>query len=130
MIWNLEGSKRNKPLQSTFQGLVLFVAMFSLAAISEADEFSSRLESHFNSDSSYRFINYESVNQAHADEYGSMRYLVMDFDLRVASNDVQSSIHQICNIVLADRQLVKDISRNGYDMLSVSFDRQSQYDCL
>ncbi|KZY60391.1 hypothetical protein A3740_13735 [Oleiphilus sp. HI0068] len=130
MIWNLEERKSNKSLQSILQGLVLFAMMFSLAAVAEADELSSRLESHFNADSSYRFINYESVNQVHADEYGSMRYLVMDFDLRLASNDLQGSIHQICNTVLADRQLIKDLSRHGYDMVSVSFDRQSQYDCL
>ncbi|WP_156490476.1 hypothetical protein, partial [Oleiphilus sp. HI0086] len=61
MIWNLEERKSNKSLQSILQGLVLFAMMFSLAALAEADELSSRLESHFNADSSYRFINYESV---------------------------------------------------------------------
>lgn len=116
--------------QNAFQGSLLFVMMGLLATVSEADELSSRLESHFNSSDAVRFLNYERVDQAHADEYGGMRYLVMDFDLRTASNDIQSSIYQICNTVLADQQLIQDLSHNGYDMVSVSFDRQSQYDCL
>lgn len=118
--------------QKAFQGIVLFIMMFSLASVSEADELSSRLQSHFNSDSftqNMRFVDYESVEQAHADEFGGMRYLVMDFDL-LAINDEQYSVHQICNAVLADRQLIQDLSHDGYHMLSVSFDRQSQYDCL
>ena len=121
---------KESALQTVFQGAVLFAMMFSLATVSEADELSSRLESHFFEDNSVRFVDYESVEQAHVDEYGGMRYLVMDFDLLVASNDLQTNIHQICNTVLSDGQLVQDLSHSGYDMVSVSFDRQSQYDCL
>jgi hypothetical protein len=124
--------KKEGVLQNAFQGLLLFAMMFSLATVTEADELSSRLQSHFNSDSSsqdVRFLNYESVDQVHADEFGGVRYLVMDFDLLTASNNIQSNIHQICNTVLSDRQLIKDLSHDGYDMVSVSFDRQSQYDC-
>lgn len=119
-------------IQKAFQGMILFTMMFSLAAVAEADELSSRLKSHFETGSfeqSVRFLNYESIKQAHTDEFGGMRYLVMDFDL-LAVNDIQYSVHQICNTVLADRQLVSDLSHDGYDMVSVSFDRQSQYDCL
>lgn len=117
-------------MQTVVQGVVLFLLMFSLASMSDADELSSRIESHFNAQSDYRFLAYESIDQAHADEYGSMRYLVMDFDITLASNDIQGDIHSICSVVLNDRELIRDLSRSGYDMVSVSFDRQSQYDCL
>ena len=116
-------------LNTAVQGFILFVLMFSIASISEADELTSALESHFD-ESSYRFLDYESINQAHADEYGSMRYLVMDFDLALASADLQSNIHNICSRVLKDQHLLRQLSDAGYDMVSVSFDRQSQYDCL
>ena len=105
----------------------------TIFGINNTDELASRLHSHFNansSDISARFINYERIDQLHTDEFGGMRYLVMDFKLLTASNDLQGSIHQICNTVLADRELIRDLSHNGYDMVSVSFDRQTQYDCL
>ena len=121
---------KQSAMQTVVQGVVLFVVMLSLATVSDADELSSRLESHFDSDGAYRFLAYESIDQSHADEFGSMRYLVMDFDLRVASHDVQGSIYNICNKVLKDQYLLKELSNSGYDMVSVSFDRQSQYDCL
>ena len=117
-------------LNKKIQSMVLFFAMFSLAAMSEADELSTALESHFDHQATFKYLNYESVNQAHADEYGSMRYLVMDFDLALASSDLQGSIHSICSSLLKDQQLIRRLSDAGYDMVSVSFDRQSQYDCL
>ena len=44
MIRNMAASKQtSSTLSSLFQGFVLFIMMFSLAAVSEADERSSRL---------------------------------------------------------------------------------------
>jgi len=128
-------------LNTAVQGLVLFGLMFSLANISEADELSSKLESQFDNLAAYKYLDYEVVEQAHADEYGSMRYLVMDFESdnvgneMIASNslqgrDLQNGVHTICSTVLKDQGLLRTLSEAGYDMVSVSFDRQSQYDCL
>jgi len=119
-------TKLNKGIQT----FVLFVAMFSLASVSEADELSTALQAHFDNGSALKYVTYESIDQAHADEYGSMRYLVMDFELALASTDLQGSIHHICSSVLEDKNLISRLSAAGYDMVSVSFDRQSQYDCL
>ena len=119
-------TKFNKMIQT----FVLFFAMFSLAAVSEADELSTALEAHFDNESALRYVAYESIDQVHADEYGSMRYLVMDFELALASTDLQGSIHDICSKVLRDKGLISRLSAAGYDMVSVSFDMQSQYDCL
>jgi hypothetical protein len=117
-------------LNKIIQTFVLFLVMFSLAAVSEADELSTALEAHFDNGSALTYVNYESIDQAHADEYGSMRYLVMDFKLAFASADLQGNIHDICSSVLKDKNLISRLSAAGYDMVSVSFDRQSQYDCL
>jgi len=127
---NAKRFSRMTTFNKVIQTFVLFVAMFSLAAVSEADELSTALQTHFDSQSAFKYINYESVDQAHADEYGSMRYLVMDFTSALASIDLQSSIHHICSSVLKDQSLIRRLSDAGYDMVSVSFDRQSQYDCL
>ncbi len=57
MIRNMAASKQtSSSLSSLFQGFVLFIMMFSLAAVSEADERSSRLESHFDADSAYSYF--------------------------------------------------------------------------
>jgi len=117
-------------LNKMIQALVLFVAMFSLAAMSEADELSTALEAHFDNELALKYVTYESIDQVHADEYGSMRYLVMDFELALASADLQGNIHRICSSVLEDKSLISRLSAAGFDMVSVSFDRQSQYDCL
>jgi len=112
------------------QSSLLFLGMLTLATISEADEISEVLASHFSGNSEIRYIDYESIDQVHADEYGSMRYLVMDFDIAKVMHDEQSSIHTICSRVLNDRPLIHSLSNAGYDMIAVSFDRRSQFDCL
>jgi hypothetical protein len=32
--------------------------------------------------------------------------------------------------LLKDRELIRSLSDSGYDMVSVAFDRKSQFDCL
>ncbi len=127
---------KRSTLNSSIQSALLFGLMFSLASLSEANEqtggdaVSQRLASHFDAAQDYRYLDYERVEHAHADEYGNMSYFVMDFDAHLAWAHLQDSIHQICSKVLADRGLIKTLSDQGYDMVSVSFDRESQYDCL
>ena len=117
-------------LNKAIQAFVLFMTMFFLAVVSEADELSTELQSHFESERPLKYVTYESIDKAHADEYGSMRYLVMDFELALANTDLQGSIRHICSVVLENENLLSRLSAEGYDMVSVSFDRQSQYDCL
>ena len=68
--------------------------------------------------------------QPSADEQHSEKFMVLDFELQNGAQDLQASIHSICNTVLSDRVLIEQLSNNGYDMISVSFDANSQYDCL
>ena len=120
----------SRNIKHVIQSLVLLFAMLAIATNSDADPLSSSLSSHFSGQNGLKFIDYEVIEQAHADEYGSMRYLVMDFDLAQVTLDEQSSIHNICSKVLNDHTLLRTLSNAGYDMIAVSFDQQSQYDCL
>lgn len=117
-------------MKDVLQGLMLFVSMFALATLAEADEIESTLQERFEQLTEVQFLSYESVEQTHADDFGAYRYLVMDFNASLASASVQSNIHSICSTLLKDLDLIRKLSDQGYDMISVSFDRQSQYDCL
>jgi len=113
------------------QGLALCAGLFLISLASEADEIGELLNSHFQQTQSIHLLGYERIEQANVDEYGAMNYLVMDFDPRIATRaGVQASVHSICSSLLSDMTLIQRLSRAGYDMLSVSFDRKSQYDCL
>lgn len=110
------------------------VALFTLlSASSHADELQTVLSSAFPTTSPVAFVKHESVIQPLADEQGSEKYMVLDFAVNSESLDdqqLQASIHTICTTVLTDRALIEQLSNNGYDMISVSFDASSQYDCL
>ena len=60
------------------------------------------------------------------------KYLIVDF--RSDRNDTREQqiarVHRICKTLLTNRELISDLSRQGYDMVSVAFDRHFQYDCI
>lgn len=60
------------------------------------------------------------------------KYLIVDFRFQTppANEQLQASVHKICMTLIRDRDLIQTLSDSGYDMVSVAFDRQSQYDCL
>lgn len=60
------------------------------------------------------------------------KYLIVDFRLNgdPGTEQLQSSVHKVCMAMLKDRDLIRDLSNQGYDMVSVAFDRRSQFDCL
>lgn len=60
------------------------------------------------------------------------KYLIVDFRFTTppANEQLQASVHKICMTLIRDRDLIQTLSDSGYDMVSVAFDRQSQYDCL
>lgn len=117
-------------MKEVIQSLMLFVFMWSTSFVADADPISQTLESHFQHSPDIHFLSYEKVEQSKPDAFGSYRYLVMDFQTTPNNPSIQSSIHSICSTVLNDLQLIRKLSNEGYDMISVSFDRQSQYDCL
>ncbi|KMQ73374.1 hypothetical protein [Marinobacter subterrani] len=81
------------------------------------------------------YIGYESVERQDipASAPVDRKYLIVDFRLtssQVASEQLQASVHKVCMTLLKDRELIRQLSDSGYDMVSVAFDRRSQFDCL
>lgn len=81
------------------------------------------------------YIGYESVEREDipASAPVERKYLIVDFRFAAgepASEELQASVHKVCMALLQDRELIRDLSRAGYDMVSVAFDRHTQFDCL
>lgn len=60
------------------------------------------------------------------------KFLIVDFRFNQdPGHDArQARVHTICMTMLGDQDLMQRLTRKGYDMVSVAFDRKSQYDCL
>ena len=119
---------------ATIKGLgVRALATASLALLagqSVADPLDQHLQSAFPSQSPV-YIGYESIkgpNSAH----DGQQYLVLDFRFvqQPREPDLQASISQICHTLLHDHDLLRKLDSQGYNMISVAFNRQYQYDCL
>lgn len=81
------------------------------------------------------YIGYESVEREDIPEFAAVdrKYLVVDFRFKgqlPPTEQLQASVHKVCMTLLKDHQLIQSLSDSGYDMVSVAFDRQSQFDCL
>lgn len=81
------------------------------------------------------YIGYESIIREDIPVAATVdrKYLIVDF--RFASGEppseqLQASVHKVCMTLLKDRDLIRNLSESGYDMVSVAFDRRSQFDCL
>lgn len=87
----------------------------------------------FAEESDIKFVGHESIQRDQADLYGNEKYLILDFQNTAPFVDeiqLQANISQICKTVFGNRALIKNLSDEGYDMISVSFESSSQYDCL
>ena len=80
------------------------------------------------------YIGYESVERQTIPVSSTVerKYLIVDFRLNgdPGTEQLQASVHKVCMAMLKDRDLIRDLSNQGYDMVSVAFDRRSQFDCL
>lgn len=81
------------------------------------------------------YIGYESVEREDIPELAAVdrKYLIVDFRFngqQPAVEQLQARVHKVCMTLLQNRELVRSLSDSGYDMVSVAFDRQSQFDCL
>ncbi|MAL97209.1 MAG: hypothetical protein CL583_02045 [Alteromonadaceae bacterium] len=78
------------------------------------------------------FTGFETAAEALPDAPGADKYLVLDFRFAEPQPEeqLQASIHRICQTVLLNQQLVKTLSDDGFNRLAVAFDRESQYDCF
>ena len=115
----------------------LLLSALSLAAqadnIAKTNNIDTVLSTAFPAESSIAFVKHASVVQASSSAEQTEKYMVLDFkvDNEILNNEqLQASIHSICNTVLTDYTLIEQLSNSGYDMISVSFDALNQYDCL
>lgn len=80
------------------------------------------------------YIGYESVEREAIPVSSAVdrKYLIVDFRLKdnPDTEQLQASVHKVCMAMLKNRDLIRDLTDQGYDMVSVAFDRQSQFDCL
>ncbi|MGM0767839.1 MAG: hypothetical protein ACQEV6_07430 [Pseudomonadota bacterium] len=80
------------------------------------------------------YIGYESVEREDipASALVDRKYLIVDFRFpsQPGEDQLQASVHKVCMTLLKNRDLIRTLSDSGYDMVSVAFDRQSQFDCL
>ncbi|MBE0484676.1 hypothetical protein [Marinobacter sp.] len=81
------------------------------------------------------YIGYESVEREDIPELAAVdrKYLIVDFrftEPQPAVEYLQAGVHKVCMTLLKNEGLVRSLSDSGYDMVSVAFDRQSQFDCL
>ncbi len=80
------------------------------------------------------YIGFDSVEREDIPEASGVdrKYLIVDFRSSEARSREQqvAQVHRICHTLMTDTDLVRDLTRRGYDMVSVAFDRDYQYDCL
>ena len=108
--------------------LVLLLA--SWAGPATADRLDERLTRTFPTQSPV-YIGYERIsgpNTAH----DHRQYLILDFRFvnKPDHKHLQAAVARICHRVLRDRPLLRELDHQGYDEISVAFDRHYQYDCL
>ncbi|EON91156.1 hypothetical protein MARLIPOL_15212 [Marinobacter lipolyticus SM19] len=80
------------------------------------------------------YIGYESVEREDIPVSAPVdrKYLIVDFRFPSSADDeqLQASVHKVCMALLKNRDLIRTLSDSGYDMVSVAFDRRSQFDCM
>lgn len=110
-----------------------FLAAMALSASARAENIDLLLSSLFQTDGP-TYIGATSVNRDDIPDSANYakKYLIVDFRFRQQPPDssLQASIHTICMAMIRDHDLMQRLTHQGYDMVSVAFDRRSQYDCL
>jgi hypothetical protein len=115
--------------------LTTLLILFGLSAPAKAESNIDLLMSEVFPQSQAAYIGYESIERQDIPESSSVerKYLIVDFrftEQLPAGEQLQASVHKACMALLKNRELVRSLSDSGYDMVSVAFDRRSQFDCL
>jgi len=113
-----------------FTSLLLLLSLsFSAAAADHLDQVLATL---YQSETDLHYLGYDSVEYPQADAYGVQKYMVLDFFSRqkITESEAQAKVHSICMSLIRNQPLIRNLAAAGYDMVSVSFDAKSQYDCL
>ena len=114
--------------------LTTLLFLFGLCAPAQAENIDLLMSKVF-PQSQAAYIGHESVERQDIPESSAAerKYLIVDFrftDHTPAGKQLQASVHKACMALLKNRELIRSLSDSGYDMVSVAFDRRSQFDCL
>lgn len=120
-------------MKALMTAALLFTGSILQGCYSPMSSLERDLAKGFSDDADIKFVGHESVQRDEADSYGNEKYLILDFRNNTPFLDesqLQANISQICKTVFGNQDLIKNLSDEGYDMISVSFESASQYDCL
>ncbi|PVY76937.1 hypothetical protein C8D92_104169 [Tamilnaduibacter salinus] len=119
-----------RPLSDLVAAVALTMALASPAQAQNIDILMGSLFSQQGPD----YIGHTSVSREDVPAASALerKFLIVDFrfDQNPGHEARQARVHTICMTMLRDRDLMQRLTRRGYDMVSVAFDRKSQYDCL
>lgn len=118
--------------RNIFGSLSLVVAM-GLSPGVQADNIDVLMSSLFQPQD-MTYIGFDSVEREDIPVTANVdrKFLIVDFRTTTPQNREQelASVHRICTTLLQNRELIRQLTLEGYDMVSVAFDRRYQYDCL
>ena len=119
------------PARSTSFAFALLSTLAASAA--QAENLDVLMSQVFNNGQA-TYIGYESVEREDipASSLVDRKYLIVDFRFQSQppEEQLQASVHKVCMTLLKNRDLIRTLSDSGHDMVSVAFDRRSQFDCL
>lgn len=121
-------------MRANLNALIPAIALALASANAQAESIDVLMSKVFSGQEA-TYIGYESVEREDIPELAAVdrKYLIVDFrftDRPPAVEQLQAGVHKVCMTLLKNRELVRSLSDSGYDMVSVAFDRQSQFDCL
>ena len=111
-------------------GTFLLATLMALPSLTKADNIDLLMNGLFERDQPV-YIGFDSVERQDL-RTQERKFLIVDFRFQDEPSEerLQASIHTICTTLLRSHSLIRTLSDDGYDMVSVAFDRQSQFDCL
>lgn len=124
------------PVRLRYTLLLPMAALLTLAAMPgslQADNIDMLMSSLF-PQQEMTYVGFDSVEREDIPVTSMVdrKFLIIDFRPRGPQDlaQRQADVHRICSTLLQNRALVRQLSQEGYDMISVAFDRHYQYDCL
>ncbi len=117
-----------------FKNLLRALTLAGLIPLSAAAENIDMLMNNLFPQGELTYIGFDSVEREDipASSGVERKYLIVDFRSDEPRNREQelASVHRVCTTLLKNLDLIRNLTHQGYDMVSVAFDRQYQYDCL
>ncbi|MCH8499275.1 MAG: hypothetical protein LAT63_12425 [Marinobacter sp.] len=111
-------------------GTFLLATLLAMPLMAHADNIDLLMNGLFERDQP-AYIGFDSVERQDMPAQ-ERKFLIVDFRFQDEPSEerLQASIHTICMTLLRSQSLIRSLSDDGYDMVSVAFDRRSQFDCL